>query len=261
MSYRQAKTEQTNSGRVEIMKKLLSVVFLCVLTACAPIQVAEKPKPIVTVRCVYPVIAPLADTKELQNKGGINISLAPNTHECVDSVVLTAREIPSNIFNFDEQMPLMRLINANGGRRKGNETQDYKLVETTSNPAYTVNPNKVAFRIKINNQMPRVFRGAGTVVLYNFGGKNTSVTAQDYAELSNIIVPPRTEAEITIYGPSFQNIPENTTLGIFLYDVVTQTDNAGNIVEKQNFEWYYNYQTKTKEAAREIETSRAWVRR
>ena len=110
------------------------------------------------------------------------------------------------------------------------------MLETTSTPVYTVNPEKVAFRVKINNQMPRVFRGAGTVVLYNFGGKNTSISSQDYAELSNIIVPPRTEAEVTIYGPSFRDIPEKTTLGIFLYDVVIRTDNAGNIVEKHNYQ-------------------------
>lgn len=246
---------------VEIMRILLAVVFLTALSACASVQVAEKANPVVSVRCVYPVITPLADTKELQTKGGINISLAPNTFSCSDAVKVTRRELSSNIFNFEEQMPLMRLINQNGGTRRGNQPENYMLVETTSTPAYAVNPDKVAFRIKINNQMPRVFRGAGTVVLYNFGGKNTSVSSQDYAELANVIVPPRTETELTIYGPSFQGIPENTTLGIFLYDVVTQTDNAGNIIEKQNFEWYYNYQTQFKDAMREITTSKQWVRR
>jgi len=238
------------------MKKLLAVVFLCALTACAPIQVVEKPNPTVTVRCVYPVITPLAETKELQNKGGINISLAPNTFECADSVVRTAREVPRNIFDYNETYSLVSYINAGAGGKP----EDYKLMETTSNPVYTTKPDRVAFRVKINNQMPRVFRGAGTVVLYNFAGKNASVNSQDYAELSNVIVPPRTEAEITIYGPPFKDIPENTKLWISLYDVVTKTDNAGNIVEKQNFEWYYNYQTQAKEATREVATTRDWVR-
>lgn len=241
------------------MRRLLAVVFLTVLSACASVEVAERANPVVTVRCVYPVITPLADTKELQAKGGINISLAPNTFLCSDAVKLTRREVPTNVFDWDSS--LFRLINQNGGSRPGNMAENYMLVETTSTPVYVVNPDKVAFRIKINNQMPRVFRGAGTVVLYNFGGKNTSTSSQDYAELANVIVPPRTETELTIYGPSFQGIPGNTTLGIFLYDVVTQTDNAGNIIEKQNFEWYYNYQTQFKDAMREITTSKAWVHR
>lgn len=239
------------------MTRLLAVVFLGALSACAPVQVAPQASPVVTVRCVYPVITPLASTKELQNKGGINISLAPNTFECADAFKSSSREVPRNIFDFNQEYSLVSFINSGAGGKPEN----YKLVETTSTPVYAVNPEKVAFRIKINNQMPRVFRGAGTVVLYNFGGKNTSISSQDYAELSNIIVPPRTETELKIFGPSFKDVPENTTLGIFLYDVVTKTDNAGNIVEKQNFEWYYNYQTQFKEANREIVKSRAWVRR
>lgn len=253
------KLKQTQG--VEIMRRLLAVVFLTALSACASVQVAEKANPVVSVRCVYPVITPLAETKELQTKGGINISLAPNTFSCSDAVKLTRREVSSNIFNFEEQMPLMRLINQNGGLRPGNQPENYQLLETTATPVYAVNPNKVAFRIKINNQMPRVFRGAGTVVLYNFGGKNTSISSQEYSELSNIIVPPRTEAEVVIYGPPFQDVKENTTLGVFLYDVVTNTDNAGNILEKQNFEWYYNYTSQVKEAERAIKTEKVWVRR
>ena len=66
---------------------------------------------------------------------------------------------------------------------------------------------------------------------------------------------------MTVYGPSFQDIPEKTTLGIFLYDVVIKIDNAGNIVEKQNFEWYYNYQTQIKEETAEVVKERGWVRR
>lgn len=239
------------------MRKLLAVVLLVALGACAPVQVVPQASPLVTVRCVYPLIVPLPTTKELQNKGGINISLAPNSFECVDRFRSSSREIPRNLFDFNENYSLASFINSGAGGRPEN----YKLVETTRTPVYAVDPEKVSFRIKINNQMPRVFRGAGTVVLYNFGGKNTSISSQDYAELTNIIVPPRTEAEVRILGPSFKDVPENTTLGIFLYDVVTKTDNAGNIVEKQNFEWYYNYQTQFKEASREIVTSRNWVRR
>ena len=239
------------------MRRLLAVVFIGALSACAPVQVAQKANPVVTVRCVYPVITPLASTKELQNKGGINISLAPNTFVCADTFTPVSREIPRNVFDFNESYSLAAHINSGAGGRP----EHYRLVETTMTPVYAVKPNRVAFRVKINNQMPRVFRGAGTVVLYNFGNRNVSTASQDYAELSNVIVPPRTETEIVIFGPSFHDIPENATLGIFLYDVVTKTDNAGNIVEKQNFEWYYNYLTQSKEAAREITTSRSWVRR
>lgn len=239
------------------MGSLLVIMFVGALSACAPVPVAQKANPVVVVRCVYPVISPQAETKELQGKGGINISLAPSIFTCADAATSSSKEIPRNIFDFNESYSLAQHINSGAGGRPEN----YRLVETTQTPIYVAKPDRVAFRVKINNQMPRVFRGAGTVVLYNFAGRNRSVSSQDYTELTNLIVPPRTEAEVMIYGPSFQDIPENAMLGIFLYDVVTKTDNAGNIVEKQNFEWYYKYQTQAKEAAREVTTSRVWVRR
>lgn len=238
------------------MKKMLALLALIFVSACASVQVAEQPQSVMTVRCVYPVITPLAETKELQTKGGINISLAPSTFECADSYTVSERREIDSLFEWDATRALIRQISPSGGR-----VQDYKLLQVTSTPVYAVTSPKLAFRIKINNQMVRVFRGAGTVVLYNFGGKNTSISSHEYADLSNLIVPPRTEAEVIIYGPPFQDVKEKTTLGVFLYDVVTNTDNAGNILEKQNFEWYYNYTTQVKEAERPIKTEKVWVRR
>jgi len=39
------------------------------------------------------------------------------------------------------------------------------------------------------------------------------------------------------------DLPDKTTIGLFIYDIVTKTDAAGNVTEKQNFEWYYNLET------------------
>ena len=228
----------------------IGVVWLLVaLSGCETYEVVPQATPTRTVQCVFPVINPLPQTKELQTKGGINISLAPSTFVCSDAVDARSVEVVPDI---TERVS----YGLSGGK-----VEYSRLIETTSNPVAKVDPARMAFRVKINNQMPRVFRGAGTVVLYNFGGKNTSISSQDYAELSNVIVPPRTEQEITIYGPAFETIPNNTTLGIFLYDVVTKTDAAGNITDKQNFEWFYNYQLQTKESVREITKVRRWVSR
>lgn len=208
-----------------------------------------RPNPVVTVQCLYPVMSPLAQTTELQSKGGINVSLAPSSFICSDAVQTRSQEVVPDLaegLNF---------------AMSGGKPEYSRLIETVSIPVAEVQPNRIAFRIKINNQMPRVFRGSGTVVLYNISGKNASISSQDYAELANLIVPPRTEQEVTIYGPPFRDVPDKTSLGIFLYDVVTKTDAAGNITEKQNFEWFYNYQLQVKEDVREITKSRHWVSR
>ena len=226
---------------------LLILVAVSMLGGCVVAPQTPAINPQITIRCVYPTIAPLAETKESQTRGGVNISLAPGSFQCTKTEKNSNQVVAPN---------LLEVLSVPGGN-----AQPYKLVETTVTPVYQVVPDKVAFRVKINNQMPRVFRGSGTVVLYNFGGKNTSTSQQDYAELNNLIVPPRTEAEVTIFGPSFRDMPDKTTLGIFLYDVVTKTDQAGNILEKQNFEWYYNYQHQYKEDVGEVTKSRGWVKR
>src|SRR3989344_3478063 len=108
------------------MRTLLVVVFLVALTGCAPVPVVPKANPVVTVRCVYPVIAALPETKELQQKGGINISLAPNSFICADAVRTTSREIPRTPFDFEETYSLVSYINSGAGGRPEN----YKLIET-----------------------------------------------------------------------------------------------------------------------------------
>jgi len=71
------------------IRVLLGVVILSNLAGCAGQRVPE-PNPVVTMQCFYPVIAPLPETKELQAKGGINISLAPGNFQCSKAVQKTS---------------------------------------------------------------------------------------------------------------------------------------------------------------------------
>ena len=49
-------------------------------------------------------------------------------------------------------------------------------------------------------------------------------------------------------------------MGLFFYDVVTKTDNAGNVTEKQNFEWFYDYSVQLKEEEVQLDPpERVWV--
>lgn len=234
-------------------KTSILLLIIIALSGCVPVQQPTTPPPArtATATCVYPVITAMPETRELQAKGGVNISLAPSAYECVPTVDTVTKEMqPSFAASLAFSMN-----NPNVDRNA------FKYVEVSKIPTFELEPDRISFRVKINNQMPRVFRGAGTVVLYNFGGKNASISSKDYEELTNIIVPPRSEAEVVIYGPAMSTVPNNTTFGIFLYDVVISTDRAGNVTEKQNFEWYYSYQTETLEEAREVTSETGWIRR
>jgi hypothetical protein len=227
-------TLEPSRTRLTCVGTILPVLLLsgCTMTPSAP----AAPET-VAMTCNMPVVSALAETKEYQVKGDIGISVAATTFECKSSTQTAEREIAPG--------PLDSLyLPANPSGTWAN----YMKTETVTSPVLKVSPQRLMFKVKINNQGARVFRGTGTVVLYNVSGKNISVKQTDYDGLTNIIVPPRSEAEVDIYGPEFEQLGQaKTTMALSLYDVATKTDAAGAITQKQNFEWLYNYSVEPKQ--------------
>jgi len=211
---------------------IISAPFLgasCATTSAGAPPPADRE---VKMTCMQPTMTPLQETKEMQLKGGVQIILAMEPFQCVSMIRTETRPgSPS----FAEQLL----------GRKTHPGQRY--VEVTKTPYFSVKPERLKLTLKISNQLSRVFRGAGTVVQFTVAGKTWSNKVEDYAEFTNVIVPPRGEQQIEIYGPPTSAMPRQGNIGLFLYDVVTKTDAAGNITEKQNYEWYYNYVLQTKE--------------
>lgn len=217
------------------------------LLGCAAATQQSATPTYVTMTCGRPGLAPLAETKELQERGGVQIAVAVQAFQCVPEARVEFRDASPS---FGEQLQ----------RSLGDGSQGTRFVERSMVPTLKVMPERLAVQIKINNKLPRVFRGSGTVVQFTIAGKNWVVKQDDYADLVNMIVPPRNEAEVTVYGPPISQIPEKATIGLFLYDVVTKADQAGNILEKQNFEWFYNYALQVVEERGEVKKQRMWVR-
>lgn len=223
---------------------LIKCVAFGALAGCAP-SGPPAPAPVVTVTGRLPTLAPLPETKQLQAKGGIQISVAPVLYSIVPSSEVSLRAISPSF--------LERLAGPQGW-------QTMRFLERTTTTALKTQPETLRFTITINNQLPRVFRGAGAVVQFNIAGKLIQVDQTGYADLVNIVVPPRTQQQVEIYGPPISAIPDRTTVSIFLYDVVTRADAAGNITEKQNFEWYYNYAVQLRQETANVVTERMWAR-
>lgn len=228
------------------MKKhaVLLAVALVVVTvnAAGAKQPAAPTKMKVTAQ--LPTFAPLAESNPTQEKGGLRISTAPVAYKVETALSFTNSRVNAS---FKENL-LGPDITAN------------HMIERTFTPIAKVSPDKLRFSVHISNQMSRVFRGAGTVVQFNVAGKLVSPDPSGYAELVNMIIPPRSEQIVEVYGPSIDTIPNTTTVGIFFYDVVTNTDAAGNITEKQNFEWYYQYVTQDTPTEVEVPPrQRGWV--
>jgi hypothetical protein len=138
----------------------------------------------------------------------------------------------------------------------------HQHVEETRYDAFTVTPENLSFLLTIRNQMNRVFRGAGAVVQFNVGGRVQGIDQSQYANLLATLIPPQGQTEIRLGGPTIDALTSGTSqaiLGVFLSDIVVGIDNAGNIVARNNFEWFFNVQSNTVSETVPSTTRRVWI--
>jgi len=221
---------------------------LCLFLALSGCQTEPPPPPqTLSISCVVPTVTALTETKEAQEKGGLEIAVVPAIYTTEKTEVTTTQQA-------DPGVGTGILVGVIGGTAAQNV-----YIEQTTTPSLHAHPDRLAFTVRVNNKLARVFRGQGAVVQFNVGGKLIPFDKTDYKEFMNGIVPPRNEAEFMIYGPPLDLLPDKGTIGIFLYDVVTATDVAGNVTEKQNYEWYFSYTTQTVEQSAEVKKIQEFV--
>lgn len=229
----------------------LGVVWL---TACASLMTPPEPSQpeYRTVEYRMPMFVPLPETRETQERGGVAISVAPVAYRLVRDTVELGEEIEDGFgdrLSFIRQMPSSESI------------ENWRLMLVERTPRTHVEPAHLRFLVTVNNQMPRVFRGAGAVVQFNVGGRLQGVEQEGYADFLNAIVPPRSQQQLEVYGPELSILPDSTVVGLFLYDVVTRIDNAGDVTERQNFEWYFTHIAQVQQDRVQIERLKRWERR
>lgn len=231
------------------MKTVLPLIccagLLLTTTGCQ--TPTSQPLPTKTISGKLPILTLLPESAGRKEKGGIEISVDPVSYKVERGENKTRIEVQPNL----GEAILAPRNPATGA--------PYPFVEDRVEPFLKTSPDRLAFLIKINNKLPRVFRGAGTVVQYNVAGKLYAVDQTGYGEMLAAIVPPRTELQLTVLGPSLDTLPDQGTIGLFFYDVVTATDAAGNVTEKQNFEWFFNYSTKPVEESAATQIKRGYL--
>jgi len=219
-----------------MIRPQVSFLSLTLLTTAVGCATAPPPAPTtVTMNCQYPVLSPMPETKENQTKGGVGVTVAVSPFQCVQQVRKTREQKALS--------PVEKMLLNN----RPAPTQ------TTMTPYLQVVPERLKVTVRVSNQLSRVFRGAGTVIQFQIAGKTWASKQEDFAEFTNVIIPPRGEQMVELYGPPVESMPPQATIGIFLYDVVTKTDSAGNVTDKQNFEWFYNYSTQTQQDVGQVQ--------
>ena len=200
-----------------------SLLLSTVLSSC----VTTKPGgEVETVRLTWdvPKLVPLQQTPSVQEKGGLWMSLVPP---------LYSTERRTRTEDIPTKGPLGGLWT----------TPNIKYFDRREIPYAVVTPGQLRFTLTVNNKLDHLFRGAGSLVSLNVAGNTTALDQSGYAELLNLILPPRAQNQINIVGPSLESLPPQGTIGVFVYDVVTQVDAAGNPTKRENFEWYFDYST------------------
>jgi hypothetical protein len=211
------------TGRNLLPRKLTPELIMAVLAGCLGgcglLQPAAPPQPVTLVVSTFSA-TPHSGTQEKQAKGGLIISLA------------AANEAPQ----IKDDVRLASAFTPDPG-----DVTAY--VNQITTPVVAPGQDRVKFLVTINNQMARVFHGSGIVVQCNVANHLVPVDRSGYAELQEAMIPGGSEQQITILGPKFSEIPDKGLMGIFLFDVVTSQNTAGEVTEKQNFEWYYDFST------------------
>ncbi|HEU5415406.1 MAG TPA: hypothetical protein VFW31_16685 [Candidatus Angelobacter sp.] len=235
------------------MKRPVGRAALCtalVMLACAVAQGYKKkpdPEPTTAKLTVkLPSMAPLPETQQSQDKGGLKITVAPASYNVKEESLSSLRPVNPS---FKEALLMPH-------------QQTDVFAERSFTPLLKVDPDRLIFQVHISNQMSRVFHGSGIAVQFSVTGKTVAIDPSGYGDLVNAIIPPRGEQTILVLGPRVDSIPDSSTVGLFFYDVVTNTDTAGNVTAKQNFEWYFSYRTQQVEKEVSVPPAqRLWVRR
>jgi len=213
------------------MRKIFLVFFsIFFLSGCATMMPQIEN---ITLKCKVPNIEPLKETALNQEKGGILISIAPQRYTCVKKVRIEDTPLPG---------PLGGLI----------VTPGTKYFERREIPYAVIEPTIIRFIVTIHNRLDRVFRGAGSVISFNIDGKVIAVDEMGYRDFLNVIVPPLGQTQVKISGPSISSLPDKCVIGVFIYDVITEVDAAGNPKKKSNYEWYFNFSTQLVEETESI---------
>ena len=228
--------------------KILFSLSTLLIFGIALLSVAEAQKNKVQVQTAkvrgkLPTLSPLGESSPSQTKGGITIAIAPVPYQVEPTYLSQAKNVNPS---FKE-----RLTQPDGTSG---------IVERTCIPAMKVVPDRLRFQVTMNNQLSRVFHGAGMVVQFNIAGKLVPTDAKGYSDFVNSIIPPRSQQQFEIYGPELKTLPDVAPVSLSFFDVVTNVDDAGNVSAKQNFQWDFQYAVQLKEDEVEVPpVERLWI--
>lgn len=209
---------------------LLAALLLAALCgSCATAPTVTTPR---SMQCQQPNITLLSEqTPAQQRRGDITITAAIDPALCEDrvSVSYEQTEAPSGLGGFLAAVQ----------RAGGNEDEVERYYERTERRGPFA-PERYGFLLTIVNQSPRVFRGDGAVVQYQVDGVDVAVSDVSYSGFMSSIVLPGRQTQVAVSDIAHTDISDGAAIGLFLYDVIVERDDAGVPTRRENFEWFFS---------------------
>ena len=179
-----------------------------------------------------PIIKPASQTKQMQTKGGVTVSCEVNN------------------FVVDRKLSEERNPTFADGNKPG-----YDLFEITRKPSYDVSPNDITFKITIKNNQDRVLKLIDVPIVMIVDGTQYSIPNDYLLEWKNALVVKGFSKDYAIKGPQIKGLNNGKAVYISINDVPTSYDRAGNVTNKENFEWYFQTSLETKTIHEKLETA------
>ena len=202
---------------------LLATPAACLLTGGCNVQPSvPSPPPTVPV----PALTATPDTIITQDRGGLSVSVVPVTftlsQQTQVAVAETGRCVRTTPPSGPDGLPMQTPV---------------RTMQRTTTPVAVVTPDRLAFAVTITNRLPHVFRVQGALVQVMVGGQPSSDA--DCGQLVAAVVPPGGQQQVTVFGPPVASVPPGSTVGLSAFDLVTETDAAGNPTERQTMAWSF----------------------
>jgi len=165
-----------------------------------------------------PSLTAISQGTETQERGGLVLQLVSSSFEVKDSPKATCTKQEAFLVQ-NNQYPY----------------------EIKTEPQFTVFPAVVEFKLKVTNHTTQVLKLAGTAFKFVAGDKELHLDDSQLAAFSDTILRPNDTKEFTLKGPSWAGLPKETPMGFSIFSIPTETDEAGNVKKKENFDWTFNY--------------------
>lgn len=203
---------------------------ICAVASLLSLACATNPPPQMSVGTRVTDLERVDQTPATQTHGGVTITVAPVAFDTARKTVCSYERADPSIL---QSIP------------EGVSEETHTRLEEEKFQVLSAQPTQLTFLLTIRNQMDRVFRGSGAVVQFTADEKVQAVEQANYRNLLDALIPPGNESQLRIHGPSLDALRDGSTVAVQLFDVVTAIDSAGNVVNRDNFEWHFTAHSET----------------